>query len=117
MSKFRIFPKILHMQIRQFIFSILLVFAVSACSSESAKDIKTKDIKNVCDCVDSLQMVVDELSILKDSDPTTENKAQIKLLQNKLNDIRNHCYKQFKIEKMKECKGFKELEKDINDLR
>ncbi len=105
------------MSIKYLIASLGTAFILVSCTSESAKDIKTSDIKDVCDCVNSLQMVVDELSILKEEDPTSENKTQMAVLKSKLKEIRNHCYTQFKVDKMTECDGFKQLEKDIDALR
>ena len=101
-----------------------LAVLMCSCGGDSAKDIKTDDIEDACDCVDAMHQIMDEMIDLvqtyedvDEADIPEEIELEYEALESKLDDVSGYCKDNFTKEAAQECNGFDELKDKAEKTR
>jgi hypothetical protein len=95
---------------------IFVLFVITACVSnkpERAEDINVSELSSVCDFVDAVEIVVDEIIVIKDNKDwksfTDEEIAQIEKLFKILEEIDAVAEKKFTNDEAKTCPSYERV--------
>jgi len=100
-----------------FPFSVAVAVTLSSCGGDKpnkADDIKTSDLKSACDCVDAMEVILDEMAVIVNkeaADMKEEDKKEAEKLGKKIQEISAHCQKEFKKEDAEKCSNAESLKK------
>ena len=91
--------------------SLLCITLLLTNCSQKLEEIKLSDLKTVCDYVDAIENIFDEIIEIssKESSISKDDKEQIKSLMNKLEDINEAGGRKYTKKEMMECEGFNRI--------
>ncbi|MBM3160372.1 MAG: hypothetical protein FJY17_01850 [Bacteroidetes bacterium] len=114
---------------KKYLLSLFMLssLAISSCG-DKAEDINVADIDSECGCVESMNIVLNEMIEAIDGKKISEMsdedekafKEKIKPLKDKVEEITKHCNKKFpnvKYDKIKDCAAVEELKKTIEKAK
>lgn len=98
-----------------------LVFALNSCSKQKAKDIVVDDLQTVCDHVDAMEIVADEMIAIVGTgeSPEVSNMSQLQAilpLTNKMDELNDAIQKKYNLNEAKACSGWDRLQSKSKQL-
>ncbi|MBE2247369.1 MAG: hypothetical protein IAE67_08930 [Candidatus Competibacteraceae bacterium] len=109
------------------VFILCLASIVMSCGgiTKRAADIKVSEIKSACDCINSIDIVLNETLSIIDKFKTEEAieadadaKKQMQILESKFTEIDNHCGQTLgiKSEDSEKCENFKSIKEKLEKI-